>query len=37
MFNDIKCIYTVFLERSFSKAAKKMYISQPALSNIVKK
>ena len=37
MLNDMNCIYTIFLEKSFSKAAKKLYISQPALSNIVKK
>ncbi|MGF6906242.1 LysR substrate-binding domain-containing protein [Fusobacterium sp. PH5-44] len=37
MLNEMNCIYTIFLEKSFSKAAKKLYISQPALSNIVKK
>jgi len=37
VFNEMNCIYTVFLEKSFSKAAKKLFISQPALSNIVKK
>lgn len=37
MFSEIKYVYTIFLEKSFSKAAKKLYISQPALSNIVKK
>ena len=30
-------IYEVFLERSFSKAARKLYVSQPALSMAVKK
>lgn len=37
MLNDMKHIYTIYEERSFSKAAKKLYISQPALSSLVKK
>lgn len=37
MLNEMKYIYAVYQERSFSKAAKKLYISQPALSNMVKK
>lgn len=37
MFKDMEYIYTVYLERSFSKAAKKLFISQPALSNAIKK
>ena len=30
-------VYTVFQEGSFSKAAAKLYISQPALSAAIKK
>ncbi len=37
MLNEMKYVYAVYQERSFSKAAKKLYISQPALSNMVKK
>ena len=37
MLNEIKYVYAVYQERSFTKAAKKLYISQPALSNMVKK
>lgn len=37
MINERQYIYTIYKERSFSKAAKKLYISQPALSAIVKK
>lgn len=37
MLNEMKYVYAVYLEKSFSKAAKKMYITQPALSNMVKK
>lgn len=37
MNNDILCIYTVFQEKSISKAAKKLFITQPALSAIIKK
>lgn len=37
MLNDMKYIYTIYKEKSFSKAAKKLYISQPALSSLVKK
>lgn len=33
----MKYVYAVYQERSFSKAAKKLFISQPALSNMVKK
>lgn len=36
MINERQYIYTIYKERSFSKAAKKLYISQPALSAIVK-
>ena len=37
MLNEIKYVYAVYQERSFTKAAKKLFISQPALSNMVKK
>jgi len=33
----MKYVYTVYKEKSFSKAAKKLFISQPALSAVVKK
>ena len=34
MLNEMKYVYEVYKEKSFSKAAKKLFISQPALSNI---
>lgn len=37
MLNEIKYVWAVYQERSFTKAAKKLYISQPALSSMVKK
>ena len=37
MFNYMEYIYQIYLNKSFSKAAKVLFISQPALSNIVKK
>lgn len=37
MLNEMKYVYAVYEEKSFSKAAKKMYVTQPALSNMVKK
>lgn len=37
MMNELKYVYEVYQERSFSKAAKKLYITQPALSAMVKK
>lgn len=37
MFQYMSYIYEVYKKKSFSKAAKSLYISQPALSNIVKK
>lgn len=37
MLNEMIYVYTVYQERSFSKAAKKMFVSQPALSNKVRK
>ena len=37
MFSGMDYIYEVYRERSFSKAAKNLYISQPSLSASVKK
>ncbi len=37
MQRSMEYIYEVYKERSFSKAAKKLFVSQPALSAIVKK
>lgn len=37
MFKSMKYVYEVYREQSFSKAAKNLYISQPALSAMVKK
>lgn len=37
MFNSMNYIYEVYKERSFSKAAANLYISQPSLSATVKK
>lgn len=37
MFEKKKYIYEVYKERSFSKAAQKLFISQPALSSIIAK
>ncbi|MEA4964703.1 MAG: LysR family transcriptional regulator [Oscillospiraceae bacterium] len=37
MFEKIDYIYMVYTEKSFSKAAKKLFISQPSLSAAVKK
>ena len=37
MLNEMKYVYAVYQEKSFSKAAKKLFISQPALSNMVRK
>ncbi len=37
MLNEMKYVYAVYQEKSFTKAAKKLFISQPALSNMVKK
>ena len=33
MFSSMKYVYEVYKERSFSKAAQNLYISQPSLSN----
>lgn len=37
MTKDMKYVYNVYLEKSFSKAAKKLLVSQPALSTTIKK
>ena len=37
MFGGMNYVYEVYKERSFSKAAEKLYISQPALSAMIKK
>ncbi|MEG0813074.1 MAG: LysR family transcriptional regulator [Lachnospiraceae bacterium] len=37
MLNEMKYVYTVYEEKSFSKAAKKLYVTQPALSHMVRK
>ena len=37
MFDGKEYVYTVYEEKSFSKAAQKLYISQPALSTAIKK
>ncbi len=37
MFHEIRYVYEVYRERSFSKAARKLYISQPSLSAMVKR
>lgn len=37
MLTHKEYIYAIYQERSFSKAARKMYVSQPWLSSVVKK
>ena len=37
MFHEMKYVYAVYQEMSFSKAAKNLYISQPSLSAAVRK
>lgn len=37
VFHGMEYVYTVWQERSFSMAARKLYISQPALSNSIKR
>ena len=37
MLQEMAYVYEVYRERSFSKAAKNLYISQPALSTYVKR
>ena len=36
MLKEMRHVYAVYEEKSFSKAAKKMFISQPALSKMIK-
>ena len=37
MFNHMHYVYTVYEEKSFTKAAQRLYVSQPALSGAIKK
>ena len=37
MFQSMRYIYEVYKEMSFSRAAQKLFISQPSLSAAVKK
>jgi len=37
MLKEMESVYAVYQEKSFSKAAEKLFISQPALSNMIKK
>ena len=37
MLRDREYVYAVYQERSFSRAAQRLFISQPALSSKVKK
>lgn len=37
MFDYNEYIYEVYVHKSFSNAAKSLFVSQPSLSNIVKK
>ena len=37
MFQEMRYVYEVYREKSFSKAAQKLFISQPSLSAAVKK
>ena len=37
MFSGMHYVYEVYKTKSFSKAAKNLYISQPALSAMIKK
>ncbi len=37
MLREMDYVYAVYQERSFSKAAKKLFVTQPALSRMVKK
>lgn len=37
MFQGMRYVYAVYQEMSFSKAAKKLFLSQPSLSNAVRK
>ena len=37
MFHEFRYVYEVYKERSFSKAAQRLYISQPSLSAMIKR
>jgi DNA-binding transcriptional LysR family regulator len=37
VFHELKYVYEVYKERSFSRAAQKLYVSQPSLSAMVKR
>ena len=37
MFKKMSYVYTVYEEKSFSKAAERLFVSQPSLSAMVKK
>ncbi len=37
MFKKMEYVYTIYKEKSFTKAAKKLYVSQPCLSAAIKK
>ena len=37
MFKHVDYVYAVYEEKSFTKAAEKLFISQPALSATIKK
>ena len=37
MYDEIDYVYEVYKEKSFSAAAKNLYVSQPALSSSIKK
>ena len=37
MFKKMEYVYTVYKEKSFTKAAEKLFVSQPALSTAIKK
>ena len=37
MLKKMRYVYTVYEEKSFSKAAERLFVSQPSLSAMVKK
>ena len=37
MLSHMEYIYAVYQEKSFSKAARRLYVSQPWLSSVVKR
>ena len=37
MFRNMEYVYEVYKEKSFTKAAKNLYVTQPCLSALVKK